>query len=416
MQTPIQHTVTERFLRYVQVDTQSDPDSTTFPSTEKQKDLSRILVEELLEMGITDAHLDAHGYVYATLPATTTKKVPTICFCSHVDTSPDASGTGVKPQVYRNYQGQKIVLPGDNSQVLDPADLTDLQNQMGHDIITTDGTTLLGGDDKAGVAEIMDMVHHFITHPEISHGKVRVLFTPDEEVGRGVDHVDMEKLGADFGYTVDGGRRGTLENETFSADAAVLTVEGFGIHPGYAKDKLENAVKIAARILERLPQDRLSPETTEGKAPFVHPVTISGTAEKAEIVFILRSFNSDELPGLAEVIRTAAEDELRNYHRSSFQLEVKEQYRNLKEILDQHPEVVSHAEEAIRRAGMEPELGSIRGGTDGSRLSFMGLPCPNIFAGEKAIHSKLEWISVQDMELAVKTLVELVCVWEERSE
>lgn len=415
MSLSIQHTVSERFLRYVQIDTQSDPNSTTYPSTEKQKDLGRVLVQELLEMGITDAHLDDFGYVYATVPATSDKAVPVICFCSHMDTSPDASGTNVKPIVHRNYQGEKLVLPGDPSQVLDPEDLIDLKKQMGNDIITTDGTTLLGSDDKSGVAEIMDMAHYFMTHPEVKHGAIRILFTPDEEIGKGVDFVNIEKLGADFGYTVDGGFKGSLENETFSADGAVLTVDGFGIHPGYAKDKLENALKIAARILERLPKNSLSPETTEGKEPFVHPVTFTGTAEKAEVGFILRSFDSADLHGLADQIREAATTELLNYDRSNFHLEVSEQYRNLKEILDEHPEVVAHAEEAIRRSGLEPHLGSIRGGTDGSKLSFIGLPCPNIFAGQNAIHSKLEWISIQDMEVAVQTLINLALVWEERS-
>lgn len=409
----INHTVLARFLRYVRIDTQSDAASDTYPSTDKQKDLGRLLVMELHEMGIHDAQLDEFGYVYATIPATTDKEVPIICFCSHMDTSPDASGKGVKPIVHRNYQGQDLVLPDDPGQVLRPAEHPHLKDQIGNDIITASGTTLLGADNKAGLAEIMDAAQHLIQHPEIKHGAIRILFTPDEEIGRGVDKVDMKKLGADFGYTVDGEQRGSLEDETFSADGATITIDGVSAHPGFAKGKLENAVKIAADILAALPKDQLSPETTEGRQGFIHPVGVEGIAEKATITFILRDFTEEGLEQHRTVLQQIMDEVMSNYPNSRAELQVKEQYRNMKKVLDQHPQVVAHAREAIRRAGLNPIQSSIRGGTDGSRLSFMGLPCPNIFAGEHAFHSKHEWVSVQDMEKAVETLVHLAMIWAE---
>jgi tripeptide aminopeptidase len=412
---PFNYTVLDRFLRYVQIDTQSDASSPTCPSTEKQKDLSRLLVQELQELGLSDAHLDEHGYVYATLEATTDKNVPVICYCSHVDTSPDSSGKDVKPIVHRNYQGQDLVLPDDSRQVIRLADHPDLAEQLGNDIVTASGTTLLGADNKAGVAEIMDAVRYLAEHPEIPHGKIRILFTPDEEIGRGVDKVDMKKLGADFGYTVDGEKRGSLEDETFSADAAVIEIEGVSAHPGFALGKLENAVKIAADILASLPKDRLSPETTSGREGFIHPVSITGIAEKVTIKFILRDFALQGLKQHAETLQQAMNKVLSTYPNSRATLTVTEQYRNMKEVLKNFPQVADYAEEAIRRAGMEPIRSSIRGGTDGSRLSFMGLPCPNVFAGEHAFHSKVEWVTVQDMEKAVEMLVHLAMVWEERS-
>lgn len=409
------YTVTERFLRYVQIDTQSDPLSDTQPSTEKQKNLSRVLVEELKAMGIADAHLDEHGYVYATIPANTDKQVPVICYCSHVDTSPDCSGAGVKPIVHRNYNGRDLVLPDDNSQVLRLKDHTDLANQMGNDIITASGTTLLGADNKAGVAEIMDAAHILMTNPDIKHGKIRILFTPDEEIGRGVDKVDVQKLGADFGYTVDGETRGHLEDETFSADGARITITGVSTHPGFAKGKMESAIKIAAALLDSLPKDRLSPETTEGKEGFIHPTRVEGTIEGVTIDFILRDFTEEALHAHAQTLRGCMNAALQAFPNSQAELKVWEQYRNMKVVLDKYPQVSEFALEAIRRAGMEPKRCSIRGGTDGSRLSFMGLPCPNIFAGEHAFHSKQEWVSVQDMEKAVMTLVHLAQVWEENA-
>ena len=380
MPSPIafKHSVTERFLRYVVIDTQSDPASPTTPSTEKQKDLGRLLAAELKAMGLADAHLDEHGYVYATIPANTAKKVPVICFCSHMDTSPDCTGKNVKPQIVKEYRGGDIVLSGDPTQIIRAAEHPALAGQIGHDIITTDGTTLLGADNKAGVAEIMDAAQFLLDHPEIKHGAIKILFTPDEEIGRGVDKVDIKKLGADFAYTMDGESAGHIEDETFSADGATITIEGVSTHPGYAKGKMEHAIKIAAAIVDRLPKDTCSPETTEGKQGFLHPVGISGALEKARIDFIVRDFNDQGLKQKEALLESIVQDVMKDYPRSTYRLEVKQQYRNMKQVIDRHPEIVDYAVEAIRRAGLQPIKTSIRGGTDGSRLSFMGLPCPNI--------------------------------------
>lgn len=407
--------VTERFARYVQVDTQSDPYPSSFPSTEKQKDLSRILVQELLDFGIEDAHLDEHGYVYATIPSNTDKDVPVICFCSHVDTSPDSSGTNVKPIIHQNYQGQDLILPDDESVVIRYADHPDLTNQIGNDIVTASGKTLLGADDKAGVAEIMDAARLLMGNPEIKHGTIKILFTPDEEIGRGVNHVDIQKLGAQFGYTMDGERAGTIEDETFSANALTVHIEGVSVHPGFAKGKMQSAVKIATDIISALPKDRLSPETTRAKEGFVHPNRISGTVEEATIEFIIRDHNTALLESHQQEVENAVKSVIANYPKATYRIEIQEQYRNMKEVLDQHPEIMEIGIEAIRRAGMEPERRSIRGGTDGSRLSFMGLPCPNVFAGGHAFHGKQEWVSRQDMEQAVKTILHIVALWEERA-
>jgi tripeptide aminopeptidase len=409
------HTVTERLLRYVVIDTQSDPSSPTCPSTAKQKDLGRLLAAELKTMGLADAHLDDHGYVYATIPATTDKKVPVICFCSHMDTAPDCTGKDVKPQVLKNYQGGDIVLPGAPSQVIRPAEHPALKDQIGNDIITTDGTTLLGADNKAGVAEIMDAAHFLLQHPEIKHGAIKILFTPDEEIGRGVDKVDLKKLGADFAYTIDGETAGYIEDETFSADGATITIEGVSTHPGFAKGRMEHAIKIAAAIIARLPKDGCSPETTEGKQGFLHPIGIAGALEQATIGFIVRDFTESGLKEKEALLEGIVKDVMKDFPRSKYKFEVKPQYRNMKEVIDRHPETVDYAVEAIRRAGLTPVKTSIRGGTDGSRLSFMGLPCPNIFAGEHAFHSRLEWVSRQDMEKAVQTIVHLAMIWEERA-
>lgn len=410
-------TVLERFLRYVQIDTQSDPHSLSQPSTEKQKDLSRLLVSELLEMGIMNAHLDQYGYVYATLPANTHKpNVPIICFCSHVDTSPDCLGKGVKPIVHSRWDGSDIILPDDVTQVLRMSEHPDLQAQIGNDIITASGRTLLGADNKAGVAEIMDAVYYLINHPEIKHGAINILFTPDEEIGRGTAKVDLEKLGADFGYTIDGESLGTLEDETFSADAVKMTIYGVSTHPGFAKGKLENALKIAADVLAALPKDALSPETTEDKEGFIHPTDIEGIQEKVTLGFIIRDFTEAGLHEKEDYLRGILKKVLENYPHSRVDFEVIEQYRNMKEVLNQHPQVSEYALEAIRRSGLTPLRRSIRGGTDGSRLSFMGLPCPNIFAGEHAFHSKLEWVSVQDMRKAVEVIVNLCQIWEEKTQ
>ena len=416
MALDIQHTFLERFLRYVQIDTQSDSASKTIPSTEKQKNLGKVLVEELKELGIEDAHLDEYGYIYATIPANTDKAdVPVICFCSHMDTSPDCSGKDVKPIIHRNYDGSDIVLPDDPTVVLRPKDHPDLKEQIGNDIITASGLTLLGADNKAGLAEIMDAARYLMSHPEVKHGKIRILFTPDEEIGRGVDKADMKKLGADFGYTVDGEKLGSLEDETFSADAVTIDIRGVSIHPGFAKGKLESALKIASDIVAGLPKDRLSPETTDGKEGFIHPVTMSGGAELAKIEFIIRDFTDEMLESHENILRDIMNGVLKNYPNSRAEFKVTEQYRNMKKVLDQYPQVVDNAMEAMRRAGVKPLPSSIRGGTDGSRLSFMGLPCPNIFAGEHAFHSREEWVSVQDMEKAVETIVQLAMVWEERA-
>lgn len=409
------HTVAERFLRYVTIDTQSDPASPTCPSTEKQKDLGRLLARELRELGVADAHLDEHGYVYGTIPATTDRKVPVICFCSHMDTSPDCSGKNVKPQVVRNYPGGDIVLPADPSQVIRASEHPALAGQIGNDIVTADGTTLLGADNKAGIAEIMDAAKILLDNPQIRHGVIKILFTPDEEIGRGVDKVNLAKLGADFAYTIDGESAGHLEDETFSADAVTLYIEGVSAHPGFAKGRMEHAIKIAARIIERLPQDTCSPETTEDREGFLHPTDIEGALEAATVQFIVRDFSEIGLVEKENLLERIVGEVMQEFPRSTWRMEIKPQYRNMKEVLDRHPQIVAHALEAIRRAGLTPVRSSIRGGTDGSRLSFMGLPCPNIFAGEHAFHSRLEWVSIQDMEAAVRTIVHLAAVWEEQS-
>jgi len=400
--------VEERFLRYVQVDTQSDPTSPNCPSTEKQKNLGRILVDELLAIGISDAYLDEHGYVYATIPANIDKALPVICFCSHMDTAPDCSGTGVKPIVHRNYNGGDIALPDDPTVVIKPTDHPDLANQLGNDIITASGTTLLGADDKAGVAEIMAATELLMTHPEIKHGTIKILFTPDEEIGRGVDKVDLAKLGADFAYTMDGETAGSIEDETFSADGVTVTIDGISVHPGFAKGKLQSALKIAASIIEALPKDRLSPETTTRREGFVHPVSIKGGVEQATIEFIVRDFDDGNLHRHEQELEGIVNAVVSRHTGCNYRFTVTEQYRNMKQVLDGYPQIMEIGLEAIRRAGMEPIRRSIRGGTDGSRLSFMGLPCPNIFAGGHAFHGKEEWVSVQDMEKAVRTILHIV--------
>ena len=347
------HDVTERFLRYVVIDTQSDPASPTCPSTEKQKNLGRLLASELQAMGLKDAHLDEHGYVYATIPANTEKKVPVICFCSHMDTSPDCTGANVKPQIVKNYRGGDIVLPADPTQVIRAADHPALADQIGHDIITTDGTTLLGADNKAGLAEIMDAARFLIQNPQIKHGTIKILFTPDEEIGRGVDKADLKKLGADFAYTMDGETAGNIEDETFSADGATITIEGVSTHPGFAKGKMEHAMKIAAAIIDRLPRDTCSPETTEGKEGFLHPVGISGALEKATIGFIVRDFTDEGLKEKEALLEGIVKEVMKDYPRSTYRMDVKAQYRNMKQVIDRHPETVDYAIEAIKTRGAD---------------------------------------------------------------
>jgi tripeptide aminopeptidase len=406
----------ERFMRYVRVDTQSDPHSETFPTTEKQKDLSRFLLSELKTMGVSNAELDSYGYLYATIPGNSQKKnVPAICFCSHVDTAPDCSGTNVKPILHKNYDGSDIVLPDDPSQVLKLSDNEYLKQQIGLDIVTASGTTLLGADDKSGVAVIMEAVSYLIRHPAILHGDIKIVFTPDEEVGKGTAKIDMEKLGARYGYTMDGGEAGSLEDETFSADSVTIVINGVIAHPGYAKGKLVNALKIAGDILHALPKSEWAPEATEKKEGFVHPVGFSGIAEKATIDFIVRDFDTSQLKVHEERLKRLADSVINENPRASMEFIVREQYRNMKQVLNEHPEVVTYAAEAIARAGLEVKTESIRGGTDGSRLSYMGLPCPNIFTGMQAIHSKLEWIGVKDMVKSAETIVHLCMIWEEKS-
>ena len=406
--------VLDRFLRYAVIDTQSDPTSKTQPSTEKQKNLGRVLVEELLEIGLSDAHLDEHGYVYATIPANTEKSVPVICFCSHMDTAPDFTGTNVKPQIVHSYQGGDITLTGDTQQVIRVADHPTLKDQIGNDIITTDGTTLLGADDKAGLAEIMTAAKVLIDNPSIKHGTIKILFTPDEEIGRGVDKVDLKKLGAEFAYTIDGSTAGEIEDETFSADGVEISIQGVAMHPGFAKGKMENAIKIAGEIIAKLPK-HIAPETTSGREGFIHPTGVTGSMEKAELGFIIRDFVDEGLADKEALLEGIVKEVIAAYPGSSYTFKVKHQYRNMKSVLDRNPEIVEHAIEAIRRAGMNPVRGSIRGGTDGSRLSFMGLPTANIFDGGHAFHSPLEWVSIQDMEKAVATIVETAKIWEERA-
>jgi tripeptide aminopeptidase len=403
--------IADRFCEYAKIDTQSDPDSTTFPSTEKQKDLSRVLVAELLEMGLGDAHMDEYGYVYATLKSNLDKKVPTICFCAHVDTSPDCTGANVKPIVHKNYQGQDLVLPDDPSQVISTQQHPYLKERIGDDIITASGTTLLGADDKAGVAVIMDFVQFMCNNPNLPHGDIRILFTPDEEIGRGVDYVNIEKLAADYGYTLDAGKRGSYEDETFSADGATVNFYGISAHPGYAKGKLVNALKVAGDFLSRLPKGEFSPETTSGREGFVHPVTMGGVAEHAWVKFIVRDFETAKLAEHEARLKAIAEATVADYPGTRMEMSTEEQYRNMKEVVVLTPAISDYAIKAIEMAGIEPRLSSARGGTDGSRLSFMGLPCPNIFTGEMAFHGKHEYVSVQDMEKSREVLVHLAGLW-----
>lgn len=398
-------TALERFLRYVRIDTQSDPSSPNCPSTEKQKNLGRLLVEELRALGCSDAAMDEHGYVYATLPGDPDE--PVICFCSHMDTSPETSGADVEPIVHARWDGRPIRLPH-NDVVIDSAlGHPDLVGKVGEDIVTADGRTLLGADNKAGVAEIMDCLQWFHDHPEERHATLRILFTPDEEIGRGADKVDLGKLGADFGYTVDGESLGSMEDETFSADGATVVFEGVNAHPGFAKGAMVNALKVACDFVAALPRDGWSPETTSDRVGFVHPYEMTGTVERSEITFIVRSFETAELGVFAERLRSLQQEVLSRWPGATGRVDIREQYRNMKEVLVQHPHVAARAAAAIEASGLTLKRGAIRGGTDGSRLSFMGLPCPNVFAGEHAFHSRQEWVSVQDMEKAVEVLIRI---------
>jgi len=404
----------DRFLTYVKIDTQSDPKSTTSPSTEKQKDLALLLVKELHELGISNAHTNEFGYVYAHLESNVSNDIPGICFCAHMDTSPDCSGLGVKPIIHENYQGEDIILPDDPSVIIRLNEHPDLQEQFGNDIITASGTTLLGADNKAGVAEIMDAVAFWQQYPSVEHGPISIVFTPDEEVGRGTDHIDIQKINAVYGYTLDGEKRGHLENETFSADGFTIKIKGISQHPGFAKGRMESAIKIAAEIISNLPKENLSPETTEKMEGFIHPVDIQGHVEEAQIDFILRDFDTLKLIEYGNLLKEITANVLKNYPNSTADFIQTEQYRNMNEILKDHPLCISLAMKAMELAGLTPETTSIRGGTDGSRLTFMGLPCPNIFAGEHAFHSKEEWVSVQDMQKATETILYLAELYKVR--
>ncbi|TNE71304.1 MAG: peptidase T [Bacteroidetes bacterium] len=405
------HSVEERFIRYAKIDTTADPNSTTFPSSLIQKDLGKKLVEELNELGASEVEMDEWGYVFATIPSNSGEDLPTICFCAHMDTAPDCSGTNVKPIVHRNYDGNPITLPDDTTQVITTEQHPYLKEKIGDDLITASGLTLLGADDKAGIAIIMDLAQYLLEHPEVKRPKIRILFTPDEEVGRGVDHLDMQKLNADFGYTLDGGTLGSLEDESFSADAVTVIIEGKSAHPGYAKGKMVNALKVAAEFVSKLPKDSWSPETTEGREGFVHPISFTGGMEEAQVKFIIRDHQTSKLTEYEDRLKNILHDTLQGYPALKTQFIVTEQYRNMKEILNDYPFVTEYALNAMKKAGIDPKPEIIRGGTDGSRLSFMGMPCPNIFTGEMAIHSRHEYVSVQDMEKAVKTLIELVQIW-----
>jgi len=407
------HKVAERLMHYVQIDTTADPNSTSFPSTEIQKDLGRLLLKELLDLGVKDAEMDEWGYVFGTIRGNTSNEVPTVCFCAHMDTAPDVTGENVKPILHKKYDGNPIILPDDNTQVITTEKHSYLKDKIGDDLITASGKTLLGADDKAGVACIMDFVEYLMGNPGIKYGDIRILFTPDEEVGRGVDHLDMEKLNADYGYTLDGGVLGSIEDESFSADAVKITIHGVSAHPGYAKGKIINALKLGGEILAALPKDTWSPETTSGREGFVHPTAFDGIQEKATIGFIIRDHETSKLEEYETRLKEIAEKVIAQYPGSSMDFEISEQYRNMKEILKTVPFVTDYAIEAMKKADITPRPVIIRGGTDGSRLSFMGLPCPNLFTGEMAIHSKHEYVSVQDMQKAVQTMGELVQIWEQ---
>jgi tripeptide aminopeptidase len=403
----------DRFLRYVRIDTQSDEDSETYPSTEKQLDLLRLLAAELKELGLDDAAIDEHGYVTATVPATVAHETPTIAFFAHADTAREVSGANVKPNRIR-YDGGDIPL-GDSGAVIRPAESPQLSSHVGHELITTDGTTLLGADDKAGIAEIMAAVAYLQAHPELPHGVVKVAFNPDEEIGRGVVHFPVDAFGAVAAYTVDGSTAGEVQSETFSGAQVRMKIRGRAIHPGWAKDELVNAIKLAAAVVEKLPHDRLSPETTDDREGFVHPILVSGDSSEVELRFIVRDFENVQLDAHVEYLRELAREVAATDERASIDVESFIQYRNMRDTLQGHPEIVAHLEEAVRRVGLEPRRTAIRGGTDGSALTELGLPTPNIFTGGHDAHSEREWICVEDMGLAAATVVALAQVWAEPS-
>jgi tripeptide aminopeptidase len=413
MQIPVERLV-DRFLRYVQMDTQSREGVAEYPSTEGQRQFLQMLARELEELGLKEVELDQHFYLTATLPSNLQTQVPVIGFIAHVDTSPEVSGAGVKPIIHRHYDGQRIQLPGDPSVVLSPETDPELANCIGQDIITSDGTTLLGADDKAGIAEILTAMEYLLSHPEIPHGTIRLAFTPDEEVGRGTDFFDVGRFGAHYAYTVDGGAAGEVENETFCADTMTVRFHGVNVHPGYAKGKMVNAIKLAARLVDKLPKASMSPETTDGREGYVHPHAIEGGVELAEVRLLIRDFEVEGLKEKERYLSRLAARIARQVPGSRVEIQIKESYRNMRYKLEEEPRVVDFAVEAIRRAGLEPKLTSIRGGTDGARLCYQGLLTPNLFTGGHNFHSRREWISVQDMARAVTTLVHLVQIWAEK--
>ncbi|MFN4259443.1 MAG: peptidase T [Gemmataceae bacterium] len=401
----------ERFCRYVRIDTQADERATTYPSSPGQLELGRLLVDELREMGVQDAAVDEHGIVLGTVPATSARGSPTIAWIAHLDTSPETSGHNVRPLVHRNYDGGDIVLPGDPAKVLRPADDPDLARMKGGTLITTDGTTLLGGDDKAGIAVIMEAAAYLLAHPELPHGPIRVCFTCDEEIGRGVDHIDLKQLAAHVGYTLDGGGQGEIDHETFSADLAVVTIHGVNIHPSIAKGKMVNAIRLAGMFLDRLPQRILSPETTADRAGFLHPYRIEGGVADVTLRILLRDFDTPKLNDEAELLRAIARIISAEFPEAKIDIDITKQYRNMAEGLTKEPRAVAFAEQAMRRAGLEPKHAIVRGGTDGSRLTEMGLPTPNLSTGEHLIHSPYEWTSLEEMQTAARVLIELAQVW-----
>ncbi|MBN2423517.1 MAG: peptidase T [Calditrichaceae bacterium] len=405
----------DRFLNYVKFDTQSSEESETYPSTLKQLELCKQLKKELEELGLEDVEMTQHGYVFGTLPANTDSKAPVIGLIAHVDTSPEVSGENVQAVINKNYDGKDIILKNDPEQVIEFDKNPALKECIGHDIITTDGTTLLGADNKAGIAEIMGALVFLKNNPDIKHGRIRVAFTVDEEVGTGTKYFEVKQFGADYAYTIDGETAGEIEDETFCADTAIVKIKGVNVHPGYAKNKLINGIKIAADFIERLPKDRLSPETTEKREGYLHPHALKGAVELTEIIFLVRDFTEDGLKEKEAFLQKLCDELSAKYAPASLTLEIKESYRNMKYILEKYPHVVDYALEAVKRAGLKPVKNLIRGGTDGARLSFMGLPTPNVFTGGHNFHSKKEWISIQDMEKAVETIVHLVQIWHEKS-
>ena len=405
------HALLDRFTRYVKIDTQSDPESTSYPSTAKQLDLLRLLRDECSAMGLQNVELDPYGYVTATLPANTSGAIKTIGFIAHVDTSPEVSGANVKPILHKNYQGQDIVLPDRNDIIIKFADNPELAEQIGNDIVTASGTTLLGADNKSGVAAIMTAAQYLLEHPEIKHGDIRIAFTPDEEIGGGTTYFDIKKFNAYCAYTVDSSTRGMLDTETFSADAMTLTFEGINTHPGHAYGQMINAIKLVSEFIDRLPKDTLSPETTRDREGFVHPIDVKAGVDSAAVQFILRDFDADKLTEKKDLLLSLAQATVDAHPGAAFTYEHKVQYRNMSSVLDQFPDVTSHAERAIREAGLEVRKMAVRGGTDGSQLSLNGLPTPNIFAGEQNYHSRYEWVSVQDMLKSAEVIVRLAQIW-----